>query len=243
MEYKASFIMMALGSFVVNGVEFLAIWALFDRFKSVKGWTLPEVALLYGIVNISFAIAEAIPRAFDIFPSMVKSGEFDRILLRPRSTILQVLGQEFQIMRVGRLIQALIIFIWATSVLDIIWTPAKIILLIGTIIGGFCLFSGLFILYATISFWTVESLEIMNTTTYGGVETARFPLTIYNSWFRKFFTYVIPLGTISYIPALAILGRTNSIFNWVAPGIGIIFLIVIIQLWHFGVRHYCSTGS
>jgi ABC-type uncharacterized transport system permease subunit len=34
---------------------------------------------------------------------MVKAGDFDRILLRPCSTVLQLLGQELTLRRVGRL--------------------------------------------------------------------------------------------------------------------------------------------
>ena len=40
MEYKASFIMMTTGSFVVSAVEFLTIAVLFSRFDSIRGWQL-----------------------------------------------------------------------------------------------------------------------------------------------------------------------------------------------------------
>ena len=188
-------------------------------------------------------------RGFDIFPGLVKSGEFDRLLLRPRSTVLQVAALELQLMRIGGFAQGLIILIWAASALNIKWTLARIALTIFTIAGGACLFIGLFVLQATLAFWTTETLEIVNTVTYGGTETAQYPLTIYRSWFRKFFTFVVPLACISYFPALAILGRPDPIvgspiwFRWAAPLIGILFLIISLQIWKFGVRYYRSTGS
>jgi len=249
MQYRASFIMTAIGSFLTTGVEFFAIWALFDRFESLQGWQLEEVALFYGMVNVSFALAEAIGRGFDVFSDMVKSGDFDRLLLRPRSTVLQVAAQELQLMRVGRLLQGLIVLIWATTALNVEWSIAHVGLMLFAIIGGVCLFIGLFVLQATMSFWTIESLEIMNTMTYGGNETAQYPLSIYRPWFQKFFTFVVPLACVSYFPALAILGREDTAigspawFQWVAPAIGIIFLIICLQIWKFGVRHYRSTGS
>jgi len=59
------------------------ILALFARFKTIPGLDLPEAALLYGMVHISFAIAEAVVREFDTFrPNMIKAGDFDRLLLR-----------------------------------------------------------------------------------------------------------------------------------------------------------------
>ena len=93
MQYRASFVMLTLGHFVATAVEFVAIVALFDRFGSLQGWRLEEVAFLYGVVNISFSISDAASRGFDLFGNMVKSGDFDRLLVRPRSTALQLAGR------------------------------------------------------------------------------------------------------------------------------------------------------
>ncbi|HZO90202.1 MAG TPA: ABC-2 family transporter protein [Chthonomonadaceae bacterium] len=248
MQYRASFWMLTLGQMLITGIEFLGIWALFDRFGSLRGWSLPEVALLYGIVNCAFALAEGVGRGFDIFPEMVKSGDFDRLLLRPRSTALQVAGLEMQLMRIGRLVQGLAVLLWAASALHALWTPARVALLLFAICGGACLFYGLFILQATLSFWTIETLEIMNTVTYGGTETAQYPMTIYRPWFRLFFTFVVPLACMNYLPANAILGRSPLpglplFVPWVAPAVGIIFLALTLQIWRLGVRHYRSTGN
>ena len=64
MEYRASVIMWAFGNLLVTGLEFFAMWALFDRFGRLEGWRLPQVALLYGMANVSFAIAEAVAVAW-----------------------------------------------------------------------------------------------------------------------------------------------------------------------------------
>ena len=248
MQYRASFIMLSMGIFLATGIEFLAIYSLFARFGSLEGWTVAEAALFYGIISISFATSEAAARGFDTFANMVKSGEFDRLLLRPRSTVLQIAGREFQLIRVGRFTQGLFVLIWSSVALQITWTLPKIALLTAAVLGGTCLFCGLFIVQATICFWTIDSLEIMNTMTYGGVETAQFPITIYRDWFRKFFTYIVPLASVTYFPVLAILGRTDPLgtsrlFQHAAPLIGAAFLGLALQAWRFGVRHYRSTGS
>ena len=94
MQYRVSFVMLSFGHLLATGVEFVAILVLFDRFGNLQGWTLHEVAFLYGMVNIAFSIADAAARGFDLFGSMVKSGDFDRLLTRPRSTALQLAGQE-----------------------------------------------------------------------------------------------------------------------------------------------------
>jgi len=248
MQYKASFIMATFGNLLMSAVEFFAIWALFDRFGTIRGWTLPEVAMFYGIVNTAFSISEAGVRGFDMLPNLVKSGEFDRILLRPRSAAFQVASLELQLLRIGKFVQGIVVLAWALSAVDVAWTLPKALLLVGAIGGGVCIFSGFFILEATLSFWTTETLEIVNAITYGGVETAQYPLVIYRDWFRRFFTYVIPLALVNYFPALAILNRpdplgTPEIIKWASPLLGLIFLMVTLQIWKIGVRHYTSTGS
>jgi len=248
MQYRASFMMLSAGYLFITGIDFIGIWVLFDRFGGIRGWTLAEVALLYGMANVAFAIAEAASRGFDTFGTMVRSGDFDRLLLRPRSTALQVAGQELHLRRIGRFLQGLTVLLWATSALDVAWSPAKVALAIVAVLGGACLFYGLFILQATMAFWTTETLEIMNSLTNGGVFAAQYPLTVYRTWFRRFFTAVVPLACINYFPALAILERTDPLgtpvfFQWTAPLIGVVFLIVTLQVWKVGVRHYRSTGS
>jgi len=248
MQYRASFVMSAIGHGLVTGIEFLGVLILFQRFGSLRGWSLAEVALFYGIVNIAFAIADAVARGFDLFSRTLRAGDFDRLLLRPRGLVLQLAGQELVLRRIGRFAQALAVLLWAAAALHVAWTPARVALLISAMLGGACLFVGLFVLQATLSFWTIETLEIVNAFTYGGVFAAQYPLSIYRLWFRRFFTTVVPLAAVSYFPALAILGRSHQSslpvpLQWLSPLAGLVFLLVSLRLFHFGVRHYQSTGS
>jgi ABC-2 type transport system permease protein len=248
MQYRASFALFSLAQFIGIGVEFLGVWALVDRFGAVRGWRLDEVALLFGMVNIAFALAESFGRGFDTFSTLVKKGEFDRLLVRPRSTALQVAGLDFQFLRVGRLALGLAMVWWAASSLHVGWSAAKLLLLVGAIVGGACVFYGLFILQATLCFWSVESLEIMNALTYGGTEAAQYPLSVYRGWFRRFFTFVVPLGFVSYLPVGALLGRDTvpalpEALRWCTPLAGAAFLLLSLGVWRIGERQYRSTGS
>lgn len=247
MQYRASFVMLVFGNLFSSGIEFVGIAALFTRFGNLRGWRLPEIALFYGMVGIAFALSEGIGRGFDLFPNLIKSGDFDRLLLRPRSTVFQVAAQELQLMRIGRLAQATVVLCWAIGHVRTDWTLPRVTLLLLSILGGACLFYGLFVLQATMAFWSVESLEIMNTVTYGGTETAQYPLSIYSPWFRRFFTFVIPLACINYLPSRVLLPHSPAAgpvwAAWLAPFVGMAFLLVTLQTWNIGVRYYRSTGS
>jgi ABC-2 type transport system permease protein len=248
MQYRLSFVMQTLANLLVTGVEFLGIIALFARFGRLRDWTLSEVALFYGLVNVAFGLADMFSRGFDSFDGMIRRGEFDRLLLRPRSTALQVGAQHFVLKRLGRLAQGAAVLAYAVVALEVQWTAGKALLTAWAVLGSACLFYGLVVMQATVAFWTVETLELANILTYGGVETVQYPLSIYREWVRKFFTYVVPLACVNYYPVLAILGRPGSgawedVLRCASPTVGVVFLALSLQVWKFGVRHYRSTGS
>ncbi|HKI75341.1 MAG TPA: ABC-2 family transporter protein [Pseudomonadales bacterium] len=250
MQYKASFIMLSGAQFFSTGIEIAGIWALFTRFGRLEYWNVAEVCFFYGTVNVAFSIADALATGFDQFGNLyVKTGNFDRLLLRPRSVLLQLMGHELALRRIGRFLQGLAVLGWAAHTLGLHMDLWRVMLFVVTIAGSVCFFMGLFIMGATICFWSTESLELMNTLTYGGVQSAQYPFSIYEAWFRKFFTFVVPLACISYFPVVAILGvddplGTSRVFQVMAPGTGLLFLwlMVVIFKWA-GVRHYTSTGS
>jgi ABC-2 type transport system permease protein len=248
MEYPGSFLMLAFGHLVITAVEFAGIALLFTRFGSLKGWSLAEVAVLYGMVNVSFAIAEAASAGFDRFGDLLKSGEFDRILLRPRAAELQVAGYELTLRRVGRLAQGLALLAWGLARAPRGVGPGGLALVAAGVASGVCLFYGLLVFQAALAFLTTETLEAMNILTYGGVEMAQYPLEIYHPGLRRFFTWVVPLAAANYLPAVAALGRVDPagsglLFQCVSPLLGLAFLGAGLVAFRLGTRRYESTGS
>jgi len=245
MQYRTSFWLLSFGQFFIPFSVFAGLYMMFERFGRIQGWEFFEVALIFGVIHMAFAIAECLARGFDMFSGLVVSGEFDRLLVRPRGTVLQVLGSKFEFTRAGRLLQSLIVLIWAISRVDADWTLIKAVTLLFMIASGVLIFSGIFILVATISFWTVQGLEVGNILTDGGREMAQYPLNIYQKWVTRFFTYVIPFGCVNYLPLQYILGKTegNGFLYMISPLAGCLFIIPCLMLWNFGVRKYRSTGS
>lgn len=224
---------------------FAALYFLFERFHSISGWTFYEVALGYSIIHVIFSISECLLRGFDTFSYTVVTGDFDRLLVRPRSTFLQVLGSRFEFTRVGRLAQGIMVFVLAVTHLSIRWTVLKIITLVMMFVAGVFVFAGIFILGATLSFWTIQGIEVVNIFTDGGREMAQYPLNIYKKWVIRFFTFIIPLGCVNYLPLMYLLDRPtgNVVLPVLAPLYGMLFIIPCILIWRWGVKHYRSTGS
>jgi ABC-2 type transport system permease protein len=252
MQYRSSFVLEAIAQFVGNVLDFIVVIILFARMPTLGGWSLPEIGLLYGLSSVAFGVADMVIAGFDYAyfgPNMVRLGEFDRVLIRPVSAFLQVLTSQFTLKRLGRIGQGAIVLAWALIALDQTWTPLQIGYMIVTIVGGAFFFSGLFIFGSGISFWTVDSLEVMNMATYGGQFLTQYPMTIYGDFLRSFFTFVIPMAFINYYPALWLLGKPDplggpiGLLALLAPFICLAMFAVGVAMWRRGVKHYASTGA
>lgn len=243
--YRASFVMLALGNMLSALTDYLGILALFSRFGTVAGWSFAEVGLIYGMGHMAFAFAEAFTREFDVFQNHVRTGNFDRVLLRPRSTVLQMLGAQFQLHRIGRFLQGGIALSIALRTLQLEWNALRVTLLIASVMGGTLLFSGLIVLQATSCFWVIESLEVWNTVTFGGITAAQYPISIYHKPIRYLFTFIVPMAAINYWPCAYLLGRSYAPLwlSFGSPVVGCLFFALSLLVWQIGVRRYASTGS
>ncbi len=243
MQYKASFIMTAIGQFLVSFTAFLGVYFMFNRFNSVNGFEFSEILICFSITLMAFSLTECFVRGFDVFPNLIKSGNLDRILVRPRNEIFQVLTSNIDFSRIGRLLQSILMLAIAVPISRIVWTFDKVITVILMIVGGIAVFSSLFVLYAGISFFTIEGLEFMNIFTDGSREFGKYPLSIYGDRVLKFLTYVIPIALFQYYPFLYLIGRSDNIGLIFLPLLGFVFMIPCYCLFKFGLSKYKSTGS
>ncbi len=243
MQYKTSFLLSVLGQFFVSFNVFLGIYFMFQRFSTVEGFTYSEVLLCFSVMLMEFSLAEMVARGFDSFSGMVRTGSFDRILVRPRNEVLQVLGSKFELTRIGRMLQAVVLFVYGVSTCGVSWSFAKILTVLFMLIGGTAVFTGLFLIYAALCFLTLEGLEFMNVFTDGAREHGKYPIGIYGEKMLLFTTFIIPYALIQYYPLLYIIDKSDNKLYILLPLAATGFLVPCYILWRFGVKHYKSSGS
>jgi ABC-2 type transport system permease protein len=243
MQYKLSFLLMIIGRFIVAFNGFLAVYFLFSGFQGIKGYSYSDILLCFSVIQMSFALAECCASGFATFSGIVKRGEFDRMLLRPRSPILQVLGSKFELGRIGAMISALIMLIAGIQKSHLTWNGLKIIALLLMVIGGTFLFAGLFMIGASSCFFAVEDTRFINILTYGAREHGKYPFDVYGKGIMRLCTYVVPYTLIQYYPLQYILGLSSKWYYAFYPlGVGL-FMLACYAFWRFGMKHYESCGS
>ena len=243
MAYKKSFFFSVLGQFLTSFTGFLGLVFLLSRFQSVRGYTLGECLLCGGVTLTGFSLAECFFRGFDRFSNLVRTAQVDRLLLRPRGLMFQVLCDQIEFARLGKLAQSAVMLVWGIARTDIAWSPMRVATLILMLAGGTLVFSALFILYAAFCFFTLEGLEFMNVFTDGAREYGVYPFDVFGKSILKFCTYVVPYALFQYYPLKYLLGRSEDFRLGLLPLLTPLFLIPCIALWRLGIRKYQSAGS
>lgn len=246
-QYRASFLMQNISQFVMVGGEFLAVVVLMTRFTSLGQWSAYEIMFYWGVMQLTFSLCECLGRGVSTFAYYVGSGDFDTILLRPKPLLQQVVAHRLDPRRLGGMIVGGGAIALACTRLSIVWTAEKIGLTLMAALGGFFLILGLFLIEATVSFFSVRSIEMVNVLTYGGRQTCQYPVDIYPKPLRILFTWVAPFALSLHLPISAVLGK--PIFDvpmflvWLAPLAGPVFFLLMTRVWYLGTRHYRSTGT
>lgn len=248
MAYRASFAMTALGNFVVTAFDFVTILLMFSHVDALGGYTLPEIALLYGMSATAFGLADLLLGSMDRLGSRVRDGTLDTLLVRPVPVLAQVAADRFALRRLGRITQGLLVLGYALVSLDIAWTPLKVLMMPLMVLSGAAIFGAVFVAGAAFQFVAQDASEVQNAFTYGGTTLLQYPPTIFAKDLVRGVTFVVPLAFVSWLPALYVLGREYPLAlpEWVAflpPAVAGVCWALTGLAWRAGLRAYRSTGS
>ena len=222
LEYRLSFILTFISQIGVFFTYYFMTVALFQRFDNIKGFTLYEVLLCFSIIHFGFAFNETFFRGVDKFDKFIIDGSLDRLLVRPRGVLYQVICSEMDFVKLARIIQSLIIAMFLSSII---------------------LFFGIFLLMASYCFITIHGLEVRNLLTDGGKQMAQYPIGIFRKGFIFIFTFIIPYASVNYYPLLYLLGKSNNTLYLLSPLLIVVYLIPCFLSFKIGLKHYSSTGS
>ncbi len=251
MQYKVDLVLDILTYFLTTTLDFCTLLIYFVPFPTLLGWHIGEVALLGAVTAIGFGLAELFGGGIDNFDTIIRQGDFDRVLLRPVTALIQVSTTQFRLRRLGRITQGICAFalaLFLLRTLKVTWTPLKVLALLLGITSSGLIFVAVLLIGATICFWTVDATELTNILTYGGREFLSHPLTIYHQFLQRLFIFIVPLAFGTYIPVCYVLGRVLpfGLPNWLvftSPPVALIFALVALAFWRFGVHRYQSTGN
>jgi ABC-2 type transport system permease protein len=248
LQYRLSFVLNITGSALVTFLDFAVILVIFGQVDALAGWSVAEVAFLYAVSSLAFALTDLAIGHLDLLPRMIRQGDLDAMLTRPLGSLFQVVSADFALRRLGRVLQASVVLGVAIALLDVDWTIGRVTMVAIMIVAGAAIFAGVWIAFATIAFWLVDSLEVANAFTYGGSFLGQYPIGLFGSWLRRLVIFVIPIAFVAYFPSLYVLDKPDTLgmpepLQFVSPLVGVVSLVAGWLIWQTAVRRYRSTGS
>lgn len=244
MAYRPHFFMMVGGKIIRIVLLFFFFQAIFLKIDRLGQWTYEQVLLLFATFHlVDFLMSITFQRnLINFLPRWVQTGELDNRLLLPANPLFLISFENIDLMDLFSFLPSLVFlgYIILSLHISFSWTQA--------IIYGFLIINALIFLYAihliiaSISFWTTQSYgigRIMDNL----FKIGRYPLDIFEGFWKNFFIYFLPLIVIAQLPAQSLLQmvpRELIIFGFSISGI---FLFISIKLWNRGLKSYLSASS
>lgn len=249
-SYQISWlIMIPLSSF--SGYYVLKL--ITDQNGDINGWSLGQIAFLYGLSMFSHGFQDLFFIQTRYIDDYVVHGDFDRLLLRPMDVFIQFITINVNICGVWSLIPAVVLFAYGCHLLNFAWTFINIVSVLMIIVGGTLISFAIFSITGCIAFWTKKSsfLTSLNLTIIDKMTS--YPMTIYPKVLRGIFTFIIPVGFITFYPVCGLL-NTDTGINYSLPipielpvlslVVGIICFMIARWFFNFALKYkYESAGS
>jgi len=248
LEYRLSAAFQLVGTALLTALDFAAVAAIFANVDQLGDWSIREVALLYALATISFALTDLVVGHLDLLPQMIREGTLDGILVRPLPSLFQLVAADFAIRRVGKALQGVGVLIFALVTVDIDWSVGRVLAIPFAIAAGAVIYAAVWVSLATIAFWIVDAIEVVNAFTYGGSFLSQYPIGIFARWLRGLVVFVVPIAFVAYFPALYLLDKDDALglpraFSFVSPLVACLAAIAATAIWRNAVRHYRSAGG
>jgi ABC-2 type transport system permease protein len=242
--YRGDFVVSVITSFTATVFGLAFVLVLFRKAPQLGGWNLPEEVFLYGFSLIPYGVFNILAaNLYNFGNDYIIEGKFDRILLRPISSLFQILFETFRIEALQGIVTGLFCMGWAAHRLHVAWTPWKMAMLVFFGICASVIYLAIFLMLTTLSFWFEDRVGV-HPPVWNVIAFGRYPLSIYSGAVQFVLCWIIPFGLASFYPSVRLLGRAVvPEYAPFVPVVAAVFLALAISLWNLGTRHYSSTGS
>lgn len=248
MQYRLNFLIEVLFDLVYESVGFVFLWVVLGQFEALGDWTLNDVTLLYGLRLAAHGLWSLAFSRLMLFDGMLQQGEWDRMLLRPMPSMLQLMFSGFRIAAFGDALGGCILLGVGVTIADIDWTASKVLFLFASVIGG-ALLDGAFELGpAALTFRYLNTASLRGFVSNMATQYGGYPLSVFERNVQFALTFALPLAFMAWVPATVLLDRTGELpfpgsLALFSPLVGAVLFALAVWFFRRQSRHYQSAGS
>jgi ABC-2 type transport system permease protein len=243
MQYRADFIISSIGMFFSSLVTLAIFWVIFDTVPDLAGWSMMEMVFIYAFYMIAISPMQILFDHIWQIRFHVQQGTFLKYYFRPLNIMFYYMSEMFDIKGLTQLAAGVILLIYSSIQLGIVWTLAKIALLLISLFSAALVLISITVLAGCAAFWVIDSYPVLGLA-WKLREFAPYPMNIFDGFFRFAFTYILPIGFIAFYPSLLFLHPQDvPLLVYFSPVIGIGLFAIAYKVWMLGVNSYTGTGS
>ncbi len=244
MAYRTDFVISLATTMMGTFAGIAAVWLIFRRAPVIMGWSYEDILFLYGFSLLPLSLFNLLSINLHYFSEIyIVQGKFDRVLLRPVNSLIQILFEQFRVEALADMGLGIAIMISMAPKVGFELDGFSLLFIIAATVLGAILYIAIFVGLTAVSFWMEDRVGI-SPPIYNMMAFGRYPLDIYSTPLKLMLSWVLPFGFAAFYPVAFLLGKEGMGRMAVAlPFVVATFLTVAIVAWNRGVRNYSSTGS
>lgn len=243
LAYQADFVVLAFAAVLTQLAGFVFIWTIFQRIPDINGWTFWQVVTMYALIFITEGVGSLFFEGTWMLGYMIWSGQFDQVLVRPISPILQVVTARVGFNGLGNLVTGFVLIGCAIANIPVHWTVGHALMLVVLIVSAAAIRVALNLGTAATAFWFKNPWSMVPMFVHQLGELAKYPITIYSLAVQMLIVVAIPFAFVSFFPT-AFIFETDpwSVPGLLTPLVAVYCMVVAVLIFRRGMRNYEGAG-
>lgn len=203
-----------------NLIFFTFWWALFLRVPNIRGFDLADVAVLFGLVAVSYGLHVVLAGGASELGRMIVDGELDTYLTRPKPALVAVLGSRSRASGMGDIASGLVLIVgfgrlsWSSLPWSVLAVAVSTVILTATVTSFFCL-----------AFYLGQVRALVQLAFEMLLNFSLYPKVLFGGLIKGLMFTVIPAAYVGHLPASLV--RTPSVLS-------ALLLVLIACVYWFG---------
>jgi ABC-2 type transport system permease protein len=243
-EYRVDLVVGVITSMLLQGAALSFLLIVLQSTPSIAGWNGREVVFLFGMTAASLGGSEVLFNQIWMLPQYIVAGDLDRLFTYPVRSLIFFLVTRPELHAFGNLLTGAVYVIGSLSSASVhapwyVWLGLPVWWACGTVI-----YTAALVIFASLSFRFVGPFAQQLLIPLNLLQASRYPLPVYPGWLQKLLLFVLPYGTIHYLPGRVLFAKSTSLWGLGAAPLAALLMSLLAQAaWTSGLRRYESTGS
>lgn len=248
-QYRVDAVLRSLAVFLRESASIIVIYFTLLKFDDLNGWNMYEMLFLSSLLYVTYGILIIFFTGLRDFGKTVRSGSFDRYILRPRGLLFQIIfanADWFAAIGHGGL--GIALFLLCAGKVGVVWNAQNILYYVLSIFGGVLIQGAIFLFLAALNIYLLETDALKEIAYWNMRKFASYPLDVFHRAIRFGLIYVVPFAFVNYFPAQYFLRKPDmtqypELFLYMTLPVGLVMYLLAYWFWRVSLRAYKSSGN